>query len=305
MKPAPFEYFAPTSVDEALAHLVEFGYDAKVLAGGQSLIPMMNFRLAQPRVIVDINNIPELSFIRANGDGGLHIGAMARHNRVESASLVADRAPLIFEAMPHIATVQVRSRGTFGGSLAHADPSAELPAVCVALDGSFLLRSQRGERWIPANEFFVGLFTSVLEPDELLIEVKFPPLPARTGCALVEVARRSHDFALVGVTAVVSLDRNNTCQGARLVFFSVGEGPVEARQAGVMLENKELSAELIRAASETAAVQDIDPGSDIHASAAYRRHLAGVLARRALEQASDRARGDGPSSDGSTPARQQ
>ena len=168
MKPAPFEYFAPTSLDEVLAILAEYGYDAKVLAGGQSLIPMMNFRLVQPSIIVDINKINELFYIRENVEGGVSIGAMARHNQVEHSSLVADRAALISDAMPHIATVQVRSRGTFGGSLAHADPSAELAAVSVALDGSFLLRNQRGERWVPANEFFVGLFASVLEPDELL-----------------------------------------------------------------------------------------------------------------------------------------
>lgn len=293
MKPAPFEYFAPTTVDEALACLTEYGYDAKVLAGGQSLVPMMNFRLAQPSVIVDINNIHELFYIRENEEGGLRIGAMARHNQVETNPLVADRAALIADAMPHIATVQVRSRGTFGGSIAHADPSAELAAVSVALEGSFLLRNQKGERWVPTNEFFVGLFTSVLEPDELLIEAKFPALPERTGCALVEVARRSHDFAIVGVAGVVTLDKNDRCQRARLVFFSVGDGPVVAHQAEEMLKGKELTPESIRAAAETAAKRDIDPGSDIHASAEYRRHLAGVLSFRALEKAYDRARGNG------------
>ena len=293
MKPAPFEYFAPTTVDEALACLTEYGYDAKVLAGGQSLVPMMNFRLAQPSVIVDINNIHELFYIRENEEGGLRIGAMARHNQVETNPLVADRAALIADAMPHIATVQVRSRGTFGGSIAHADPSAELAAVSVALEGSFLLRNQKGERWVPTNEFFVGLFTSVLEPDELLIEAKFPALPERTGCALVEVARRSHDFAIVGVAGVVTLDKNDRCQRARLVFFSVGDGPVVAHQAEEMLKGKELTPESMRAAAETAAKRDIDPGSDIHASAEYRRHLAGVLSFRALEKAYDRARGNG------------
>lgn len=293
MKPAPFEYFAPTTVDEALACLTEYGYDAKVLAGGQSLVPMMNFRLAQPSVIVDINKIHELFYIRENEEGGLRIGAMARHNKVETNPLVADRAALIADAMPHIATVQVRSRGTFGGSIAHADPSAELAAVSVALEGSFLLRNQKGERWVPTNEFFVGLFTSVLEPDELLIEAKFPALPERTGCALVEVARRSHDFAIVGVAGVVTLDKNDRCQRARLVFFSVGDGPVVAHQAEEMLKEKELTPESMRAAAETAAKRDIDPGSDIHASAEYRRHLAGVLSFRALEKAYDRARGNG------------
>ena len=293
MKPAPFTYLAPTTVNEALVHLAEYGYDAKVLAGGQSLIPMMNFRLAQPSVIIDINNVTELFHIRSNEDGGVSIGAMARHNQVQHNTLIADRAPLIFETMPHIATVQIRSRGTFGGSIAHADPSAELPAVSVALEGSFLLRNRQGERWVPANEFFVGLFTSLLEPDELLIEAKFPPLPERTGCALVEVARRPHDFALVGVAAVVTLDKNNLCQRGRLVFLSVGDGPVEAHQAAEMLKSKTLTSELISAAAETAAKKDIDPGSDIHATAEYRRHLVGVLSRRALQKAYERARGEG------------
>ena len=293
MKPAPFEYFAPTSVDEVLANLAEYGYEAKVLAGGQSLIPMMNFRLAQPSIIVDINKITDLSYIRENEGGGLSIGAMARHYQVEHNPLVAARGALIADAMPQIATVQVRSRGTFGGSLAHADPSAELAAVSVALDGSFLLRNQRGERLIPANEFFVGLFTSVLEPDELLLEANFPAVPERTGCALVEVARRPHDFALVGVAAVVTLDQGDRCQRARLVFFSVGDGPVIAHQAADLLRGQELTSKSMRAAAETAAKLDIDPGSDIHASAEYRRHLAGVLAYRALEKAFKRARGLG------------
>lgn len=290
MKPAPFEYFAPASVDEALTRLSEYGYEAKVLAGGQSLIPMMNFRLAQPSVIVDINKVSELFYVRQNEMGGLSIGAMTRHNQVEHHPLVAEHAPLIHETMPNIATVQVRNRGTFGGSLAHADPSAELAAVSVALEGNLLLRSLQGERWVPAEEFFVGLFTSVLEPDELLIEAKFPQLPSRTGCAMVELSRRPHDFALLGVAVVVTLDESERCKRARLVFLSVGEGPVIARQAGDMLQGQALTPQLMGSAAETAAQVDIDPGSDIHASAEYRRHLAQVLSFRALEKAYDRAR---------------
>jgi aerobic carbon-monoxide dehydrogenase medium subunit len=293
MKPAPFEYYAPTTVDEALTHLAEYGYEAKVLAGGQSLIPMMNFRLAQPSIIVDINKVSELSFIRPNEYGGVSIGAMARHNQVEHHPLIDEVAPLIYETMPHIATVQVRSRGTFGGSLAHADPSAELAAISVALESNFLLRNLQAERWVPAEEFFIGLFTSVLEPDELLIEAKFPHLPDRTGCALVELSRRPHDFALIGVAVVLTLDQNDRCQRARIVFLSVGDGPVIAQQAGEMLKNQPLTRESMRAAAEIAAQHDIDPGSDIHASAQYRRHLAGILALRALEKAYDRARGKG------------
>lgn len=292
MKPAPFEYFAPTTIDEAFTHLNEHGYEAKVLAGGQSLIPMMNFRLAQPSVIVDINGISELSYIRPNEDGGFSIGALTRHNQVEHHPVIAERAPLIHETMPHIGTVQVRNRGTFGGSIAHADPAAELAAVSVALEGRFLLRKLNHERWVPAEEFFVGLFTSVLEPDELLVEVKFPGLPARTGCALVELSRRPHDFALVGVAVLVTLGEDDRCQRARLVYLSVGDGPVVAHQAGETLKDQFLSQETMRKATQTAAQLDIDPGSDIHASAEYRRHLADVLAFRALERAYERARGD-------------
>jgi carbon-monoxide dehydrogenase medium subunit len=293
MKPAPFEYFAPSTVDETLARLGEFGYEAKVLAGGQSLIPMMNFRLAQPSIIVDVNKVSELSYIRPNEQAGVSIGALARHAQVEHHPLVAELAPLIHETMPHIATVQVRNRGTFGGSLAHADPSAELAAVSVALEGSFLLRSLQAERWVPAEEFFIGLFTSVLEPDELLIEAKFPHLPERTGCAMVEISRRPHDFALLGVAVVLTLGLDDRCQRARMVFLSVGDGPVIAQQAGDMLKNQVLTQEAMRAAAQVAAQRDIDPGSDIHASAQYRRHLAGILAFRALETAYDRARGKG------------
>jgi len=289
MKPAPFKYYAPTTVDEALAHLAEYGWDAKPLAGGQSLIPMMNFRLAQPSVIVDLNNISELFYIRPDGDGGLLIGAMTRQARVERDPLVAERAPLVHEVMPQIAYPQIRTRGTFGGSLAHADPSAELVAVSVALDGRFKLRSQAGERWVSADEFFVGLFTTVLEPEELLVEIALPPMPPRSGWAFQQITRRHHDFCIAGVAVVVTLDDQDRCDQARLVFLSVGDGPVNARQAAEMLKGQTPTTELIEAVAEKAARDEIDPGSDIHASAEYRRHLAEVLARRALTQAFERA----------------
>ena len=293
MKPAPFEYYAPTTVEEVLDLLAEHGYDAKVLAGGQSLIPTMNFRLAQPSILIDLNKISDLFFIRPDENGGLHVGAMTRHAQVESDPLVAERVPLVAETMPKIGTTQIRNRGTFGGSIAHADPSAELPAVSLALEGRFRLRSQKGDRWVSAKEFFVGIFTTLLEPDELLVEVALPTIQPNTGWALEEVARRPHDFALVGVAAVVTLDDRDICQGARIVFLSVGDGPVEARQASDVLAGQALTSETIRAAAETAASADIDPGSDIHASADFRRHLAGVLARRALERAYERASGNG------------
>jgi len=290
MKPAPFEYYAPTTVDEALERLAEHGYDAKVLAGGQSLIPVLNFRLAEPSVLVDLNNISELFYIQPADDGGLRLGTMARHNQVERDPLVAERAPLVHETLPQIATPQIRSRGTFGGSIAHADPAAELPAVSVALNGRFKLRSQNGERWVAAKEFFIGMFATLLEPDELLVEVALPPFPPRTGWALLEIARRTHDFALAGVAVVVTLDNHERCQDARIVFLSVGDGPVEAHQAQAVLVGREPNSSVIAEAAHLAAYADIDPGNDIHASAEYRRHLAEVLSRRALEKAYERAR---------------
>jgi carbon-monoxide dehydrogenase medium subunit len=290
MKPPPFEYYNPTTVDEALSLLAEHGYDAKPLAGGQSLIPIMNFRLAQPAILVDLNNISELSYIQPDEGGGIRLGAMTRHHQVEHDPLIAARAPLIFEAMPKIATSQIRSRGTFGGSIAHADPSAELVAVSVALGGRFRLRSQSGEREAAASEFFLGMFTTLLEPQELLVEATFPAMPARTGWALMEVARRPHDFALVGVAAVLSLDDQERCQDTRIVFLSVGDGPVTAHHAAEVLKGQVPTPELMRAAAETAAADDIDPSSDIHASAAYRRHLVKVLTRQALELAFERAK---------------
>lgn len=293
MKPAPFEYYAPTSVDEALAHLTEYGYDAKVLAGGQSLVPMMNFRLVQPAVLVDLNNIPDLAFIKPDENGGLRLGAMTRHHQVEIDPRVEERAPLLHETMPHIAYPQVRNRGTFGGSVSHADPAAELACVSVTLEGRFRLRGQNGERWVPADEFFIGLFTTVLEPDELLVEVALPPLPARSGWSIMEVARRPHDYALAGVAAVVSLDEEGRCEQARIVFLSAGDSPMIARQAAETLKGQVPTQDSIRAAAETAASEEIDPSSDIHATADFRRHLANVLCRRTLEQAFQRAAGAG------------
>jgi carbon-monoxide dehydrogenase medium subunit len=290
MKPPPFEYYAPDTIEEALSHLAEHGYDAKALAGGQSLIPMMNFRLAQPEILIDLNKIASLSYISPGEDGGLRLGAMTRHAQVESDPLVKERLPLIYEAMPQIATTQIRSRGTIGGSISHADPSAELVAASVALQARFRLRSQAGERWTPADEFFMGMFTTLLEPDELLVEIAFPPTAPRTGWALMEIARRPHDFALVGVAVGVTLNGSNRCQEARIVFLSVGDGPVSAPQSAEMLRGQELTPEAIRAAAETAAAADIDPSSDIHASSDYRRQLAKVLTGRALEQALQRAK---------------
>lgn len=290
MKPAPFEYYAPESIPEVLDLLAEHGYDAKVLAGGQSLVPMMNFRLVQPAVLVDINNIPELSYIETQGKG-TQIGALTRHSMVEKSPMIAEKAPLIFETMPQIATVQIRNRGTIGGSLAHADPSAELVVVSTALEAKFKIQSKKGERVVPADEFFIGLLMTVLEPEDLLVEVEIPELPPNSGWSLKEVARRPHDFALVGVAAVVTLDGKGRCENARLVYLSAGDGPVSAPEAAGMLIGEKFTPDLILAAAEKAAADEIDPGSDIHATADFRRHLANVLTRRALHEAFERAGG--------------
>ena len=290
MKPAPFKYYAPATVQEALALLAEHGYDAKVLAGGQSLIPTMNFRLAQPAVLVDLNHVSELFYINPdNKTGGLLIGAMTRESQVEHSPLVAERSPLITETMPHIAHEQIRHRGTFGGCMAHADPAAELPTIAVALRANMKVRGQSGERWVPAEEFFISLFTTVLMPDELLVEVAIPPLSPRTGWSFMEVARRHGDYALVGVAATVTLDGQNWCEEARLVYVSVGDRPENAVQATALLNGQELTSEAIEAAAETAATADVEPVKDIHASVEYRRHLVKVLTRRALIQAAERA----------------
>lgn len=290
MKPAPFEYFAPTTIPEALDLLNQHGYDAKVLAGGQSLVPMMNFRLVQPAVIVDINNIPELSFIKPHGEG-VRLGATTLHAQVERSDLIREKSPLIHETMPQIATVQIRNRGTIGGSLAHADPSAELVVVSTTLQAKFKLQSVKGERTVPASEYFLGLLMTVMEPEEMLVEIEIPPFAPHSGWSLKEVARRPHDFALVGVAAVLTLDNKNRCSDARLVYLSAGDGPIKAEEASGMLIGEEITADLIEAAAEKAATDEIDPGSDIHATADFRRHLANVLTRRALEEALERAMG--------------
>jgi len=290
MKPAPFEYQAPSSLDAALDLLSHRGGDAKILAGGQSLIPVMNFRLAEPALLVDINKLAELDFIRRGDDGGLRIGALTRQRRLERNSLVAEAAPLLHETVPFIAHPQIRNRGTFGGSLAHADPAAELPAVAVALRARFRLRKAGGDRWVNASDFFGGLFTTSLEPDEILVEVAIPSLPARTGWSFLEIARRHGDYAQIGVAALVTLDDPGRCQEARLVYLSAGDVPIEAREAAGLLAGQEISAEAIAAAAEKAS-QEIRTFSDLHASADFKRHLARVITGRALRKAIERAHG--------------
>ena len=288
MKPAPFEYLAPTSLDEVLTVLNEHGSDAKVLAGGQSLVPAMNFRLAQPKILVDLNRLPELDYIRQDDGAGLRIGAMTRQRRLEVDLTVAEQAPLVAETMPYVAHPQIRNRGTFGGSFAHADPAAELPVIALALGARFLARSAKGQRWIPADQFFKGMFTTELAPEEILIEIELPAMSPGTGWSFMEVARRQGDYAMLGVAALLSLDKQGACQSARLVYLNAGDGPVEAREAARSLYGEKFSEAAIDTASALVD-REIEPWGNVHASAAFQRHLARVLTRRALKQAWERA----------------
>ncbi len=287
MKPAPFAYHRPASLDEALALLAQHA-DAKALAGGQSLIPAMNFRLARPGVLVDLNTIAELAAVRDDG-GVLHLGAMTRQAVAERDPRVATHAPLLAEALPLVAHVQIRNRGTIGGSLAHADPSAELPAVMVALGATFHLRSATGARVMAAEAFFTGLFATALAPGELLVDIAIPRLDGAAGSCFLELARRHGDYALAGVAATLRLDDKGRIRDARIVLVSVGDGPVLAQRAIKAVNGERPGAELFREAAALAGTRDAEPPSDLHASAAYRRQLVTVLTRRALERATTRA----------------
>ncbi|HEY7060294.1 MAG TPA: xanthine dehydrogenase family protein subunit M [Chloroflexota bacterium] len=287
MKPTAFEYDDPRTADEALALLAQYGDDAKALAGGQSLVPLMNFRLARPGRLVDLNLIAALSHLRVEA-GALRIGAMTRQREIERSPLVAAGWPLLAEATALIGHAQIRNRGTVGGSLAHADPAAELPAVMAALDAEFVVRGAGGERTVPATEFFLGYLTTALAPDELLVEIRVPALPPRTGGAFVEVSRRHGDFALVGVAALVTLDADGVISAARLAFTGAAPTPLRAARAEARLVGERPAEPLFREAGLLASA-DLEPEDDLHASAAYRREVGGVLARRALVQAAARA----------------
>jgi CO/xanthine dehydrogenase FAD-binding subunit len=290
MKPPRFDYLAPGSVDEAVELLARHGERAKVLAGGQSLVPLLNFRLVRPEFLVDLNRIGALVGIRED-DGHLEIGAMTRQRAVERSPLVRARCPLLADAMPLIGHFQIRNRGTVGGSLAHADPAAELPAVVAALGGELIARSARGTRRIAAREFFQGYLTTALAPDELLVGVRLPVAAPGTGTAFLEVSRRHGDFALVGVAAVVTLDAAGTCTRAALALTGVGPTPVVAEAATRRLVGRPPAPELFEEVGRQVAAS-VTPDSDIHASAEYRQHVAGVLSRRALARAVERARGE-------------
>jgi CO/xanthine dehydrogenase FAD-binding subunit len=287
MKPPAFDYAAPKTLDEAVGLLSQHEGEAKILAGGQSLMPLLNMRLARPALLVDIARVDGLDYIR-DVDGALAIGAMTRQRSVEHSELVRSRFPLLHTAILNIAHPQNRNQGTVGGSLAHADPAAELPAMAFAYDAEFRAVGPAGERRIKAADFFVTYLTTALEPTEVLTEVRFPALPPRTGWSFIELARRHGDFALTGVVTRLAMD-GGRCSSAQIVLFGVGTTPVRARAAEQVLAGQKCDAALFERAGQTASQEIEEPLSDVHASAEYRRDLARVLTRRALAEAASRA----------------
>ena len=288
MKPAPFDYYSPESAAEVLELLAHHGADARLLAGGQSLVPLLNFRLSAPAVIVDMNRTADLAYIREAG-GSLRIGAMTRQRAIEFSSLVKSRLPLLAEATRWVGHLPTRTRGTIGGSLAHSDPAAEYPAIVAALDGEIAIRSSGGERVVRAPDFFVGFMSTALKPGEMLAEARLTPPPPDSGWAFEEFSRRRGDFAIVGVAAIVAMERDR-CRMARLAVCGAGPCAMRLRGAEEILETGRIEERSVDDAAARAA-QLVDPPSDLHASSDYRRHLARVLTRRAWNRAIERALG--------------
>ena len=293
MKPAPFAYCDPQTVDEVLDLLKHYGDEAKVLAGGQSLGPLLNMRMATPHVIIDLNRVAALDY-QHDQAGWLHIGALTRQSRLEDDASLPLRQPLVAEAIPLIGHRAIRNRGTVGGSLVHADPAAEWPALVAALGGEMVVRrADEALRVVPADDFFLTYLTTVLQPDELLVEVRLPPWPAGAGWAFVEFTRRHGDFALVGVAIRLGLDDTGVCTDARVALIGVGGTPVRARQTEALLYGERVDEKLFDAAAEKVSTE-IEPEGDLHASATFRSHLATVLVQRGLRRAAQRVkRGEG------------
>ena len=297
MKPPPFDYVAAADLDEALEALADTSLEARPLAGGQSLVPMLNFRLAAPERLVDLNGVEELSGVEETEDGGLLLGAMTRHSTLERDSFIARRIPLLAEAARFIAHPQIRSRGTVGGSVAHADPAAELPAVLLTLGARVRIarRSRNGEsgarveRTLDLGDFFLGPFYSALDPDELLTAIDVPPSPPGEGTAFDEVARRRGDYALAGVAARVRLDSRGICDEAAISLVNGGSTPCLMKEAAQTLVGEKPTPEAFEAAA-AACAETSDPAADMHATEEYRRHLIRVLTTRVVSHAADRAR---------------
>lgn len=283
MKPAAFQYFAPANIEEALFLLQHHGEEAKILAGGQSLVPMMNFRLIRPKYLIDINRIASLSYIAGDGDK-LRIGAATRQRTIEKSALVREKNGLLQEAVRLIGHPAIRSRGTVGGSIVHADPTAELPAILAALDGEIRVLGPHGARTIAWQGLFVTYFTTSLDPDEICTEVVLPVLPPQAGWAFEEFTPRHGDFSLAGVAAVLETNVQGKCSRARLAVAGAGPTPIRAFAAEQFLQGQILNETTLFEAGRRVSEQ-VDPDSDLHATAEYRQHLAGVMAVRALKRA--------------------
>ena len=285
VKNPPFTYHRPESLDEALALLAEYGDDAKILAGGQSLLPVMALRLGHPEHLIDINRIPGLDSITVSD--GVTIGALVRHVQAERSPELITAAPLIHTAMPHIGHRAIRSQGTVCGSIAHADPAAEMPAVCLAVDAVMVATSATGVREIPAANFGDGYLTTALEANEILTEVRFPAWSPTAGGTVVEVARRHGDYALVGLACMVDAP-DGTISAASLSFFGVDNMAIRIADAEASLIGKAVDDETAYAAAAEIVRNTIEPAADVHATSNYRRHLAGVLTRKGLAEAAAR-----------------
>jgi CO/xanthine dehydrogenase FAD-binding subunit len=288
MKPCAFEYVDPASLDEAIALLEKHGDDAKILAGGQSLGPMMNFRVARPRYLVDLNRIGGLQYIREEG-GELAIGALTRERDLETSPLIREKCPLLAEAVSQIGHLAIRTRGTIGGSLVHADPSAEIPTVACALGATMKAVGPAGTRSLAPEEFFVTYLTSALEPTEILVEVRFPTIPPATGWSFLELSRRHGDFAIVAVASLLAME-GDLCREAVIALGGVGPTPLRAWEAEQGLANAPISEARIEEAALKAAAAT-DPESDYHAAAEYRKDMARVFVNRSLKAALKMAKG--------------
>ena len=287
MIPAAFEYHAPTSIAEALELLARLGEDAKILSGGQSLIPLMKLRLAAPRHLIDINGIPGLAYVR-EADGALRIGALTRESELEDSALVRTRYPLLFDTCKVIADPLVRNLATVGGNLAHGDPANDHPATMLALEAEVVAAGRKGERRIPVASFFTGPFTTALRADEILVEIRVPVPPPRTGGAYLKLERKVGDFATAAVAAQVTLDANGTCARAGIGLTNVGATPIKAVRAEAALAGRRLDAETIKRAAQLAA-EASEPAADLRGSVEYKKDIVRVLTARALGRAAERA----------------
>ncbi len=286
MKPAWFDYYAPRTLNEALRILADAGPGGRVLAGGQSLMPMLNLRIVRPAVLVDINRIAGLERLHADRDT-LSIGALVRHNDLLFSKEVREGWPLLAEATTQVAHPAIRNRGTVCGSVSHNDPAAEHPSVLVTLDGTVMIAGAKGRRELPAEKFLNGMLSNTLEPGEMVVELRYPRPPANTGASFVEFALRLGDFAIAGAAAMLTM-KNGVCERARLTIVGMGEGPLRVRHVEEFLTGRTLNAKTSKDAFTEAAakvVAAVQPSGDVHASSAYRRHLAGVMTVRALETA--------------------